>query len=69
MGPDPAAFAALLCDWCLEVAPGQQVLISSTTLAEPLLTELHAAVLDRDAWPHVRRGAAIARGRVLPARP
>jgi len=52
--PDPRKFAELLCDWCLEVAPGQQVLISSTILAEPLLTELHAAVLDRDAWPHVR---------------
>ena len=50
----PRRFAALLCDWCLEVAPGQQVLIGSTTLAEPLLTELHAAMLDRDAWPHVR---------------
>ncbi len=53
-GPDPRRFAELLCDWCLEVVPGQQVLISSTTLAAPLLTELHAAVLDRDAWPHVR---------------
>src|SRR6202012_1024850 len=53
-GPDPRKFAELLCDWCLEVAPGQQVLINSTTLAHPLLTELHAAVLDRDAWPHVR---------------
>jgi aminopeptidase len=44
----------LLCDWCLEVSPGQQVLIVSTTLAEPLLERLQAAVLDRDAWPHVR---------------
>jgi aminopeptidase len=53
-GPDPAAHAALLCDWCLEVEPGQQVMIISTTLAAPLLERLHAAVLDRDAWPHVR---------------
>src|SRR6202034_1836276 len=52
--PDPEAFAALLCDWCLDVQPGQQVLVHSTTLAEPLLTELHAAILDRDAWPHLR---------------
>jgi aminopeptidase len=55
MGPqpgiDPRRFAALLCDWCLEVAPGQQVLVSSTSLAEPLLDALHAAILDRDAWP------------------
>jgi aminopeptidase len=48
------ALAALLCDWCLEVAPAQQVLIASTTLAEPLILALHAAVLDRGAWPLVR---------------
>ena len=54
MTPDPAAFAALLCDWCLEVAPGARVLVDSTTLAEPLATALHAAILDRDAWPFVR---------------
>ncbi len=30
------------------------MLISSTTLAEPLLRALHAAVLDRDAWPSLR---------------
>ena len=48
---DPERFAALLCDWCLEVAPGQQILIGSTTLAVELLDALHAAVLDRDAWP------------------
>jgi aminopeptidase len=52
--PDPAAFAALLCDWCLEVAPGQQVIVVSTTLAAPLLECLHAAILERDAWPLIR---------------
>jgi aminopeptidase len=51
---DPEAFAELLCDWCLEVAPGQQVLLGSTTLAEPLLEALHGAILRRDAWPHLR---------------
>jgi aminopeptidase len=51
---DCERFAALLCDWCLEVAPGQQVLITSTRLAEPLLDAVHAAVLDRDAWPIMR---------------
>ncbi len=52
--PDPQAFAALLCDWCLEVQAGQQVLVSSTRLAEPLLDALHAALLQRDAWPVMR---------------
>ena len=51
---DPDAFAALLCDWCLEVAPGQQVMLNSTTLAEPLLAALHRAILERDAWPSLR---------------
>ena len=53
-GIDVDAFAALLCDWCLEVAPGQQVMIGSTALAQPLLDALHVAVLDRDAWPLMR---------------
>ncbi|MFZ0384104.1 MAG: aminopeptidase [Solirubrobacteraceae bacterium] len=51
---DPEAFAALLCDWCLEVAPGQQVMVVTTTNAEPAVTALHAAILDRDAWPILR---------------
>ena len=53
-GPDPDAFAALLCDWCLEVAPGQRVLVDSTTLAQSLSLALHRALLQRDAWPFVR---------------
>jgi aminopeptidase len=53
-GPDPAAFATLLCDYCLEVEPGQQVLVRSTTLAAPLLLELQRALLDREAWPLLR---------------
>ncbi len=52
--PDAPAFAQLLCDWCLEVEPGQRVLVESTTLAESLALELHRAVLDRQAWPFVR---------------
>ena len=52
--PDPAAFAALLCDWCLEVRPGQQVLVRSSTEATPLLLALQAAILDREAWPLLR---------------
>ena len=30
---DPQAFAALLCDWCLEPTEGQQVMVSTSTLA------------------------------------
>jgi aminopeptidase len=53
-GADTDAFAALLCDWCLDVQPGQQVLVRSTTLAAPLLRALHAAILAREAWPLLR---------------
>jgi aminopeptidase len=52
--PDPDAFAALLCDWCLEARDGQQVLVRSTTLAAPLLTAMQRALLERGAWPLLR---------------
>jgi aminopeptidase len=51
---DPDAFATLLCDYCLEAAAGQQVLVSSTTLASPLLLSLQRALLEREAWPLLR---------------
>ncbi|MGN6188653.1 MAG: aminopeptidase [Conexibacter sp.] len=51
---DTERFAALLTEYCLDVQPGQQVLVRSTTLAAPLLRALHAAVLARDAWPLLR---------------
>jgi aminopeptidase len=51
---DPAAFADLLTGYCLDVQPGQQVLVRSTTLAAPLLVELQRAILERDAWPFLR---------------
>ncbi|MGZ4176642.1 MAG: aminopeptidase, partial [Solirubrobacteraceae bacterium] len=51
--PDPDAFAALLCDWSMEVRPGDRVGILSTTLAADLAAALHRAVLERDAWPYV----------------
>ena len=51
---DPDAFAALLCDWCLEVRERQQVVIATTTLAEPILRSMHRAVLERGAWPLAR---------------
>ena len=50
----PAAFADLLAGYCLEVQPGENVLVRSTTLAAPLLLELQRAILERDAWPLLR---------------
>ena len=54
MSVDAAAFADLLAGYCLDVQPGQEVLVRSTTLAEPLLLELQRAILARDAWPLLR---------------
>ena len=54
MAPDPARFAALLCDYCLEIQPGQQVVVRSSTLAAPLLLALQEEILVRDAWPLIR---------------
>jgi len=51
---DAAAFADLLTAYCLDVQPGQEVLVRSTTLAEPLLLECQRAILARDAWPLLR---------------
>jgi aminopeptidase len=51
---DPAKFAELIAGYCLEVEPDQQVLVRSSTLAEPLLLELQRAILQRDAWPLLR---------------
>src|SRR3954452_21019709 len=47
-------FAELLAGYCLDVQPGQQVLVRSTSLAAPLLLELQRAILERDAWPVFR---------------
>ena len=51
---DPAKFADLLAGYCLDVQPGQQVLVRSTTLAAPLLLELQRAILEREAWRFLR---------------
>jgi len=51
---DADAFAGLLCDWCLEPAEGDQILLSTTTLATPLVAALSRAVLQRGAWPLLR---------------
>jgi aminopeptidase len=51
---NPATFADLLAGYCLDVRPGQQVLVRSTTLAQPLLLELQRAILEREAWCFLR---------------
>ena len=51
---DPAAFAALLCDYCLRPEPDEQVVVRSTTLAAPLLLQLQRGLLEREAWPLLR---------------
>jgi len=74
---DAGAFARLLTDYCLDVQPGQQVQLSSTTLAAPLLLALQRELLEREAWPLLRvelPGAAegfwrAARGRQLDGYP
>jgi aminopeptidase len=55
---DPDAFAALLCDWCLEAQGGQSVLVSATSLAEPLVVALHRELVTRGAWPAIRMAPA-----------
>jgi len=52
--PDPAAHARLLADYCLDVRPGQQIVVRSTTLAAPLLLALQREILERGAWPLLR---------------
>jgi aminopeptidase len=47
---DPGRFAALLCDWCLDVHERDYVLISTTTLSAPLIRALHRELITRGAW-------------------
>ncbi len=54
MSLDAARFADLLTGYCLEVEPGQEILVRSTSLAEPLLLECQRAILGSDAWPLLR---------------
>lgn len=51
---DPDAHANLLIAWCLEVSEGQQVLVRTSTLAEPLVVSLHREILRRGGWPLLR---------------
>ncbi|WP_425146418.1 aminopeptidase [Deinococcus sp.] len=54
MSYDPQRHALLLTDYCLEVQPGQRVLVQTTTLALPLVEELHRLILRRGATPVIR---------------
>src|SRR4051794_41503347 len=54
MRPDPERFAELLAGYCLDVQPGQQVLVRSTTHAAPLLLALQRAIVEREAWRAMR---------------
>ncbi len=49
--PDPAAFAALLCDWCIAARPGDQVLVRFTPESLALGRAVHMALVERGAWP------------------
>ncbi len=51
---DPETFAALLCDWCLGVGEGDQVLVATTTLAAEVVGAVNRALLTRRAWPALR---------------
>jgi aminopeptidase len=48
------AFARLLCGYCLDAQPEQQVVVRSSTLAAPLLLEIQRELLERGAWPLLR---------------
>ena len=68
--PDPAAFAALLCDWCIAAAPGDQVLVRFTPESLALGRAVHTALLQRGAWPLVGFSQGVfARDFYLHARP
>lgn len=51
---DPKAHARLLTDYCVDAQPGQRVLVQATTLALPLVEELHRLLLERGATPLIR---------------
>jgi aminopeptidase len=48
---DADAFAALLCDWCLDAHERDYVLLAATPLAAPLIRAVHGALIARGAWP------------------
>ncbi len=48
---DADAFAALVCEWCLDVRERDYVLVTTTPLAAPLIRAVHRALITRGAWP------------------
>jgi aminopeptidase len=52
--PDPDAFARLLAGYCLDVRPGQQVLVRAGTGAAPLVLAVQREILRRGGWPLLR---------------
>jgi aminopeptidase len=53
---DADRHAELLAGYCLDVQPGEQVMVHGTQAAAPLLIALQRAILARDAWPLLRVG-------------
>jgi aminopeptidase len=51
---DPGKHAALITGYCLDVQPGDQVVVETSTLAAPLVLALQREILARDAWPLLR---------------
>jgi aminopeptidase len=49
-----ARHAELLAGYCLDVQPGQQVVVAGGAPAAPLLVALQRAILARGAWPLLR---------------
>ena len=46
-------FAQILVNHSTKVGPGDRVVITATTAAEPLARALYALVLDRGGYPHI----------------
>jgi aminopeptidase len=51
---DPEAHARLLAGYCLDVQPGQQVLVRAGVGAAPLMLALQREILERGGWPLLR---------------
>jgi aminopeptidase len=51
---DPAAHARLLAGYCIDVQPGEQVVVRGGAGAAPLMLELQREILARDGWPLLR---------------
>ncbi len=56
MSPSPtyeSRYAELLVDYCLELTPGDRLLVSTTTLAVPLVSEVYRVALEHGAHVEV----------------